>query len=287
MPSAASSATIGPKLANSDSPGDVATDSEGNVWVLDTGHNRVQKFDSEGDIHSPVRQHRFGQRSVLQSPQGIAVDSEDDVWVVSGGGRVQEFSAEGVFMQSWSALGEFLTFSGGGISVDPEGNVWVAMFGFHKELKIIPSVKKFTSGGELILEFGTAGSENSQFSNPQGIAADFEGNVLVADTGNNRIQEFDSTGTFVRKYGSEGTGNGQFKSPSDVAVDSEGRVWVIDTGNNRAQRFSAEGVYQTQFGMGGSNFSELNGPKGIAVDAEGNISIADTQNDAVTGWTGC
>ena len=257
------------------SPGEVAIDSEGNAWVLDTGHSRVQKFNSSGELL--LQFGSFGSSNgQFSSPQGIAVDSGDDVWVASGGARVQEFSSTGSFLQSWSVPG-----ANGvpGIAIDSGGKVWALVSTGIGGIK--PKVKKLTTAGEVLLEFGAEGSENSQFISPQDIAADSEGNVLIADTGNHRVQEFNSSGEFVRKYGSEGTGNGQLKSPRGLTVDSEGRVWVADTGNNRAQRFSSKGAYQAQLGSGGPNDGQFDAPQGVAVDSGGNIWVADTGNNRV------
>jgi DNA-binding beta-propeller fold protein YncE len=74
---------------------------------------------------------------------------------------------------------------------------------------------------------------------PAGITLDQEGNVYVADTGNNRIQVFSSNGTFitkwgdVTKWGEYGSGNSTMRSPQGIAVDfSSGNVYVADTGIN-------------------------------------------------------
>lgn len=256
-------------------PGDIAIDSKGNAWVLDTGHNRVQKFNSSGEFVLQFGSKGSG-NGQFSEPQGIALDSEDDVWVASGGARVQEFSSEGTFKQAWNAPGSSISLTG--IAIDSGGKVWVLSV---VPLVGTPKVKKLTTAGETLLEFGAEGSENSQFKSPQDIATDSEGNVLVADTNNHRVQEFNGSGEFVRKYGSEGTGNGQFKSPKGLTVDAEGRVWVADTGNNRMQRFSSKGTYQTQFGSGGPNDGQFNEPLGVAVDSSGNIWVADTGNNRV------
>ena len=65
-----------------------------------------------------------------------------------------------------------------------------------------------------------------------------DGNVYVAQWGNNSIQKFTSEGVFVSKWGTEGAGDGQFDYPVAVAVASDGSVYVADSDNNRIQKFS-------------------------------------------------
>ncbi len=85
------------------------------------------------------------------------------------------------------------------------------------------------------------GSAHGRFNGPQGIAVDLHGDVYVADTGNNRIQEFSPTGRFMRPIGREGTGPGELIKPSGVAVDRQGNVYVADYHNNRIEKFSPTG----------------------------------------------
>ena len=61
----------------------------------------------------------------------------------------------------------------------------------------------------FVSSFGSGGSKNGQFTNPQGIALDQSGNIYVADQQNNRIQKFDSSGNFLSQIGSLGSGDGQ------------------------------------------------------------------------------
>ena len=209
-------------------PGGVATDSEGDIWVADTGHNRIKEFDSEGELL-----FQFGGAGQLAAPGGIATDSEGNVLVAdSGHDRIKVFTSEGelirIIGEHGSSNGKFSSLKD--IAVDPEGNIWT--------LETVPTkarVQEFDSEGEFIRSFGSVGTGNGQFDEPQGIAADAEGNVWVADTDNNRIQAFDSEGKFIRKFGTAGTGNGQFKAPAALNVDAEGNVWVADSGNNRVQ----------------------------------------------------
>jgi DNA-binding beta-propeller fold protein YncE len=88
--------------------------------------------------------------------------------------------------------------------------------------------------------FGSGpGSANGQFKAPQGIAVGGpHGNVYVADTGNNRIQEFTHNGAFLTAWTGPGPGGGNFKAPMDVGVDASGHVYVADSGNGRIVKFT-------------------------------------------------
>jgi hypothetical protein len=89
------------------------------------------------------------------------------------------------------------------------------------------------------------GSEDGQFSEPEGIAISGD-DVFVADTGNHRIQRFDRIGTHELSWGTFGNGDLQFKNPAAIAVDAVdgegGTVYVADTGNNLIKRYTRNGV---------------------------------------------
>ncbi len=141
--------------------------------------------------------------------------------------------------------------------------------------KVIASALSYQS------KFGTSGEGNGQFKWAQGVAVDSSGNVWVADTFNNRVQEFNSSGTYTRQFGTTGTGNGQFKEPFGIAINSEGNLWVTDAGNNRVQEFSSTGTYIKQFGSIGSGAGQFSSPQGITITPEGNIWVADTKNNRI------
>jgi hypothetical protein len=102
--------------------------------------------------------------------------------------------------------------------------------------------------------------------------------ILVADSGNHRLQAFDSLGGFLSEFGEPGSGVGQFNNPQGVAVDSSGRVLVADSGNNRIVVLGFDGASFTYLD---AYTAELNGPTGLAVDAADNIYVADTGNDRI------
>ena len=92
------------------------------------------------------------------------------------------------------------------------------------------------------------GSAAGQFINPDGMGLDGAGNLYVADSINNRIQEFGNTGTFIRQWGTRGMLPGEFRTPVDVAVSPVGDVFVADSRNERVQRFAQNGTVLASFG---------------------------------------
>ncbi len=127
---------------------------------------------------------------------------------------------------------------------------------------------------------GSAGSGNSQFSDPYGIVIDdSNGFFYVADTYNSRIQKFNSAGIYQTQWGSQGSGNDQLNRPFGVAVYGS-EVYVADTYNHRIQVFSITGVPLRRWGSFGSGNDQLNYPTGIAVDSTG-VYVADWGNNRV------
>jgi hypothetical protein len=122
--------------------------------------------------------------------------------------------------------------------------------------------------------FGEFGSETGQLNAPAQMAVAPDGDVYVADSGNDRISVFAGGGTFLRTFG-----GGQLSEPKDVALDAEGRAFVADTGNDRIDVFSAAGGLLDEFGEG-----ELEEPSGVAVDGS-TVFVADTGNKRVAAFT--
>ncbi len=272
----------GSGAGNLSAPSAAATDSEGNVYVADTGHNRIQEFDSKGQF---IRQ--FGAtgsgNGQLRSPRGIAISSTDGNLYVAdeGNTRVQELTQTGEFVRKWGSAGngngQFRELAD--LAVDPEGHVFTVEAGIGS---IFPArVQEFSSEGAFIRTFGSYGTADGRFATPEAIATDSSGNVWVADTGNNRIEEFNSSGEFVRKFGTAGSEAGQLSSPRGLAFDAEGKLWVADSGNDRLERFGPEGAYLATFGAPGNDAGRFSEPRGLAIDGSGNIWVADTGNDRI------
>lgn len=121
--------------------------------------------------------------------------------------------------------------------------------------------------------FGGLGSGPGQLNAPKQAAIDADGNLYVADSGNDRISVFAGDGTFLRTFG-----EGELSQPGDVALGG-GRAFVADSGKDRIAVFTAAGAFL--FGFGGTELSE---PAGVAVEGSA-VYVADRGNDRVLPFT--
>lgn len=170
-------------------PGDVAVDGAGNVYVVDSGNNRVQEFTTAGTFITKWGTQGSGDGQ-FNDAKGIATDPTGNVYVIdSGNNRIQQFTAAGDFVSqrgvNGTGVGE--PFRPVDVAVDGKGNLYVTDEGNDQIL--MPRMPPWDSRN--IGMWGSSGTGNEQFNDPAGIAADSSGNVYVVDSGNNRIQRFD------------------------------------------------------------------------------------------------
>jgi DNA-binding beta-propeller fold protein YncE len=138
---------------------------------------------------------------------------------------------------------------------------------------------------------GGKGIGRGQFDSPTGIAVDGSGNVLVADTGNGRIEKFSPTGAFLSVIGTKGSGSGQFAQPNGIAIDRVGNIYVADAGNHRVSTLKPDGTFIAEWKGPELGFY---GPRRIAIGPDDSIYVVDQGNSrivklnpngtVVTGW---
>jgi hypothetical protein len=123
--------------------------------------------------------------------------------------------------------------------------------------------------------WGTPGTGPGQFDTPIYAALVQDGSVLVADSGNDRVQRFTQDGAFLAAYGSQGSGPGQFDRVGGIAQAPDGDIFVVDPLNNRVQRFDNNMNFEAAWGTPGTDPDELQFPQGAAIDSAGLVYIDD------------
>ncbi len=129
------------------------------------------------------------------------------------------------------------------------------------------------------------GKGDGQFDHPEGIAVDRRGYVLIADSGNDRIQKFRRNGEFVMKWGETGSGPGQFNKPvyiiPDYNDDSPNRYYICDQGNNRIQVFDEYAKYIDEIKPTKDGKPLFQRIVACAIDMDYNIWVADAENQSL------
>lgn len=235
-------------------PMGVAVDAANNVYISDTGNNRVLE---------------------VNGVTGVATVLGNNVWV-SGAAA----GASGASVTATTAPPQYAFKAPQGLAVDSSNNVYVADTGNGVVVEIPSNI---ALGGAVPLLAYTGAPT---FSNPVAVAVDSIGNVYVADTlnptgqivvlppGGGDLQPANILGSnFTNLKGSALT------SPNGVAVDAAGNVYVSDSGSNQIMEFpGGSGSHALPFPL---NFPNVSSPAGLALDPSGNLYVADSGNKQV------
>ncbi len=245
-------------------PAGIAVDSAGNVYIADSGNNRIREV-SGGTITTVAGNGTFGYNSDnipatnawLEFPVAVALDSSNNLYIADkDSNRIREVSG-----------GMITTVAGSG--------------GYGYNGNNIPA-----SSAELV--------------NPEGVAVDSSGNIYIADTGNHIVRKV--SGGFISTVAgtpqASGSSSAYLNSPASVAVDSAGNIYIADTNNQRIQKVTGSTVSTIAgteaFGYNGDNpaagstatSANLNYPNGVSLDSSGDVYVADTNNNRIRELTG-
>jgi hypothetical protein len=181
------------------------------------------------------------------------------------------------------------------------GTVFVSNTGANQVSALAGGTTTVVTGSlALFGEHGDGGAAASAtVYHPAGTAADAQGDVFIADSGDNVVREVTAAGKIIRLAGTGRAGSGRaigrasavaLNSPEGVAVTSSGQVYIADTDNNRVIRVNPAGQAflvagngkAGYFGDGGkATAARLDEPTGVAVDAAGNVYVADASNNVI------
>ncbi len=313
----------GPAIsAQLSSPVGLAIDASGNVYIADSGNNRVRKVLTNGIIVTVAGTGVSGYsgdngpavNAQLAGAQGVVLDSSGNLFVAdSGNNRVRKVTPTGII--STVAGNGSAVFAGDGgqavagqlsassIAIDALGNLFVGD-------PVNYRVREISAGGVIttIAGSGSAGyngdggaGQGAQISAVHGVAVDQEGNVYIADSGNSCIREISSGAGIISTvagigknqfFGDNGTAtSAALAFPLAVVLDSSNNIFIADTGNNRVRAvIASSGNIQTVAGNGVLSYSgdggpavsaQLSSPFGVALDTSGNLYIADTSSNVI------
>ncbi|MFN0100883.1 MAG: hypothetical protein ACKV2U_02210 [Bryobacteraceae bacterium] len=192
------------------------------------------------------------------------------------------------------------------VSADRAGNVFIADQFNHRIRRVALDGAISTVAGTGAPGFSGDGGPavNAQINTPTGICADANGNLYIADVGNNRIRKVDASGVITTLAGNGSRGFGGDGGPAiaasffnavRVAVDPSGNVLIADQSNHRIRRVTPEGTITTIAGNGAgtpangafsgdggpASGASLNNPTALTVDATGIIYFSDQFNHRI------
>lgn len=246
-----------------DTPRAVVKDSLGNLFVADSGNNRIRRIDgATGEVTTHAggstagNMEGTGTQALLSAPTGLAIDSSDNLYVADKGAHN---------IKKISPAGQVTIVAGD--SADP-------------------------GRADYVESTGT----QARFNSPSGVALSADETILyVADTGNHRVRRISlSTGTTSLVAGN-GVGNylddngslADINSPWGIVCAPDGVLYVSD-GLQRLRKIHTNADVRTIAGTGTTAFrdgdlgtSMLNNPRGLALDTKGNLYVADSGNHRI------
>jgi hypothetical protein len=241
--------------------------SNGEVVIADAGNMIVRQINSSGTINTIAGKPFFmgysgdgdmATQAVLANPYSVALDGAGNIYIADAQnhavrmitrstGKISTIAGLGPDQPGYSgddgpAMFARLTRPNG-IATDLAGNIFISDTGNNVIRKISDGIITTIAGtgAEGYSGDGSAAT-SATFVSLKGIAVDSEGNVYIADSGNNAIRKITTStgtittvaGTGVAGYSGDGGAGtlAQLSNPLGVAIDAEGTIYIADTGNS-------------------------------------------------------
>ena len=287
----------------------LAMDASGTLFVADSGNRAIRKVTSAQVISTVVG---LGVGTVALGPlSDLAADGSGNLWVADGA-YVHRFDSTGAG-QTVAGDGYLHAVGDGGpalaanlrfpstLTLDTAGNLFIADTGIHRLRQVAPDGTITTlagTGGPGLGKVGGAAASAS-LNGPTGVTMDAAGNILIADSINNRVVAVSparlllaaaGTGTAGESPGGTPPLLAALMGPQGVCTDRLGNLYIADTGNHRVLQLPPGGVLRSVAGNGSIGFAgdggpaplaQLNTPCACATDSAGSLYIADTGNHAI------
>jgi len=299
-------------------PTGLALDISNNLFIADSGNNRIAKVGTNGIITtvagSPSSSGGYSGDGFtatfaqLYNPTGVSVDSSNNLYIAdSGNNRIRMVkrgtitTVAGNGSSGYSGDGGLATSAKinfpNGVSVDAARNLYIVDSGNHCVRKMGTNNIITTVAGNGVAGYSGDGgaATNANLANPQNVTVDLFGNLLIADFGNNRIRQVGTNGIIMTVAGrnlndGDAATNATINFALGTAFDSIGNLYIADVHNNRIRKVDTNGIITTVAGNGVPAYSgdgdaatnaSLNQPYGVALDVVGNLFIADAFNQRI------
>ena len=310
-------------------PVDVLCDTGGNVYIAERSNYRIRRVDTAGIITTVAGNGTYGfsgdngpaNKAALTIPYGLASDGQGNLYVADfSNRRVRKIDSRGIITtvagtgtRGYSGDGGPATraelHSPSDVEVDEEGNLYIADYG-NSVVRMVDTQGIITTiVGDGFRGFRGDGGPavEARLDFPFRVALDTAGNLLVLDTGNNRLRRVDTLTGIIETVAGDGfkasTGDGgpgteaSLFSPSAVAVDQFNYAYIGTkegtsapwSYNNRVRLLSPAGTIETVVGIvsngdGGPAIEAIIDPYGLATGsgpAPTDLYIADYRNSQV------
>ncbi|GAA3973378.1 NHL repeat-containing protein [Mucilaginibacter dorajii] len=232
-----------------------------------------------------------GAAATFYSPQGITIDASGNFYIadalnsairkMTSAAAVTTITGNGTIGYVDGSLADARFYAPQALVTDATGNIYVADFSNNMIRKITPGGVVSTLAGSGTAGYDDGTGANASFNNPRGLVFGADGNLYVADRGNNLIRKVTTAGVVTTFAGNRAaaqvdnlTGtSASFNKPSGIAVDASGNLYVADSFNYSIRKITAAGVVTTYFGK--STHRIVGTPSAISIDAKGNMFITD------------
>lgn len=256
----------------------IVSDGGDKVYVSDFTLSSVLVFDFINRTSDHIGSGKGDETIYLDQPAGLALDRGNNLYVCeSTAKRISVFSPGEKLLRTMDISKH--AKQPVGLAIDHERNR-LLVGDVRAQVVLV-----FDLNGELKLTIGKEGGGDADgaFLFPAMMAVMRNGNIVVADSMNARVQMFDPDGKFIRKFGSRGDGPSDFQIIKGIAVDSENHIYITDAKSHNVKIYSETGDYLLSIGGAYSAERQMAPggfliPQGIFIDQNDRIYVADQMN---------